>query len=99
VRVTVKSDLLTLSDFRTAQADLEDGLASLPFKAQLARYDALKDLHLRWAKWWVVRAAEWQQDPTLPEELLEAAKVEAVNWHMRRADFWLQHGETMAKRR
>jgi hypothetical protein len=97
--VTVKPDLVSLADFRAYEAELTTGLASLPFKALLQRYSDLKEHHLTWAKWWRDRAAEWQNDMAIPEELLEAAKVEAVNWHMGRANFWLQHGEKMAKQR
>jgi hypothetical protein len=95
--VTVKPDLVTLADFRAAEAELNNGLARLPFKAQLQRYADLKDLHVAWCRWWSETAEKYQNDGRIPEELIEAARREAVLWHKNRADHWYQHGKKREK--
>jgi predicted S18 family serine protease len=89
--VTVKPDLVELADFRAALVELETGLAGLPFKAQLQRYSDLIELHLAWVKWWAKTAEKHQNDGRIPEELVEAARREAVLYHNDRANHWHHH--------
>ena len=93
--MTVRVEALdSLADFEAAERRYDPTTAT-GRDDLLVKYGQLVDLYADWRRWWLNRAVEWESDPAIPLDAVEAART-AARWCRGRQQFWGSHLQRMA---